>query len=103
MAEQKALRPLLAAGEAYLTSLPRCLRHGNKEEALTDAISISKSLNILFMSLADEEWADGKAAGKGLDLFTALLLDKLEIAADVYKFPLGTWKDVPALAERKGE
>jgi len=81
-------------------SLPRCLRHAFSDSALKDAISIVKAINILSMAVNDNDWFDAKDAMRGVEHVTKLLLDKLEIAAGIYKFPMSGTSNDPALAER---
>jgi len=92
--ERKVLVP---CKEVYGHSLPHCLRHAARADALDEGKAL---LVFLRQVLAADDAYDSEGA-RGLDLVLALALDKIEIGSGDYKFPEMGWKDeTPVLVER---
>ena len=91
--------------KAHWQSLPRSLRHCTKEDALDEAINMTHLLRIFVMLASKEDFNQvyhTEEAQKGIECFTELLLDKLEIAGGYYEFPLTSRDDnAPILAKRE--
>lgn len=89
--------------EVYVHSLPWSLRHCSPNDALNEAHCLAVFLKGVTTS---EDNGSNTATGdwkQGLYLCFNLLIDKLDIAAGEYKFPMLTHdSDAPKLCERKG-
>jgi hypothetical protein len=86
---------------AQVHSLPHSLRHIDKHTALEQAICMAHMLDVFAMSLAGGDWTYADEAKHGLEFFTKLMIDKMEIAAGRYEFPFLTHdRSAPVLAKR---
>jgi hypothetical protein len=99
-------KPLVQVDKVKRTSLPRSLRHHSEGEAIEQAIHIMHALRICTLSITyneDGAWTNQREAAQGIELITELVIDKLEIAGGIYKFPFETSGDnMPDLCERTG-
>ena len=86
---------------AHPDSLPRCLCHSSQTEALEEARALAFFLQ-LAARLPQKEEGVSDAIVLGSDLCFDLLLDKIEIAMGVYRFPYSGAFDAPALCIREG-
>jgi len=86
---------------AHPDSLPRCLCHSSQTEALEEARALAFFLQYA-ARLPQGEEAHSEAVKLGSDLCFDLLLDKIEIAMGVYRFPYSGAFDAPALCIREG-
>ena len=92
----------LSHGEkAHPDSLPRCLCHSSQTEALEEARALAFFLQ-LAARLPQKEEGVSDAIVLGSDLCFDLLLDKIEIAMGVYRFPYSGSFDAPTLCIREG-
>ena len=92
----------LSHGEkAHPDSLPRSLCHSSQTEALEEARALAFFLQ-LAARLPQKEEGVSDAIVLGSDLCFDLLLDKIEIAMGVYRFPYSGSFDAPALCIREG-
>ena len=92
----------LSYGEkAHPDSLPRCLCHSSQTEALEEARALAFFLQYV-ARLPQGEEDPSEAVNLGSDLCFDLLLDKIEIAMGVYRFPYSGSFDAPALCIREG-
>ena len=92
----------LSHGEkAHPDSLPRCLCHSSQTEALEEARALAFFLQYV-ARLPQGEEAPSEAVKLGSDLCFDLLLDKIEIAMGVYRFPYSGSFDAPTLCIREG-
>ena len=87
--------------KAHPDSLPRCLCHSSQTEALEEARALAFFLQ-LAARLPQKEEGVSDAIVLGSDLCFDLLLDKIEIAMGVYRFPYSGSFDAPALCIREG-
>ena len=87
--------------KAHPDSLPRCLCHSSQTEALEEARALAFFLQYV-ARLPQGEEAPSEAVKLGSDLCFDLLLDKIEIAMGVYRFPYSGAFDAPALCIREG-
>ena len=86
---------------AHPDSLPRCLCHSSQTEALEEARALAFFLQLV-ARLPQKEEGMRDAIVLGSDLCFDLLLDKIEIAMGVYRFPYSGSFDAPALCIREG-
>ena len=86
---------------AHPDSLPRCLCHSSQTEALEEARALAFFLQYA-ARLPQGEEAPSEAVKLGSDLCFDLLLDKLEIAMGLYRFPYSGSFDAPVLCIREG-
>ena len=86
---------------AHPDSLPRSLCHSSQTEALEEARALAFFLQYV-ARLPQGEEAPSEAVKLGSDLCFDLLLDKIEIAMGVYRFPYSGAFDAPALCIREG-
>ena len=86
---------------AHPDSLPRCLCHSSQTEALEEARALAFFLQYV-ARLPQGEEDPSEAVNLGSDLCFDLLLDKIEIAMGVYRFPYSGSFDAPALCIREG-
>ena len=86
---------------AHPDSLPRCLCHSSQTEALEEARALAFFLQYA-ARLPQGEEDPSEAVKLGSDLCFDLLLDKIEIAMGVYRFPYSGSFDAPALCIREG-
>ena len=86
---------------AHPDSLPRCLCHSSQTEALEEARALAFFLQYA-ARLPQGEEAHSEAVKLGSDLCFDLLLDKLEIAMGLYRFPYSGSFDAPVLCIREG-
>ena len=86
---------------AHPDSLPRCLCHSSQTEALEEARALAFFLQ-LAARLPQKEEGGSDAIVLGSDLCFDLLIDKIEIAMGVYRFPYSGSFDAPALCIREG-
>ena len=92
----------LSHGEkAHPDSLPRCLCHSSQFEVLEEARALAFYLQYV-ARLPQREEDPSEAVRLGSDLCFDLLLDKIEIAMGVYRFPYSGSFDAPALCIREG-
>lgn len=96
---------LCNGGKVTVTSLPHCLRHMTTHCAADDARELVIFLDEIVFAMqcakGDAYLSRGHA---GLALVLGLLLDKIEISSEQYKFPThGPGDDVPALVARGWE
>ncbi len=82
-------------------SLPRCLCHSSQTEALEEARALAFFLQYV-ARLAKADEAPSEVVKLGSDLCFDLLLDKIEIAMGLYRFPYSGSFDAPALCIREG-
>ena len=82
-------------------SLPRCLCHSSQTEALEEARALAFFLQYV-ARLAKADEAPSEVVKLGSDLCFDLLLDKIEIAMGVYRFPYSGSFDAPTLCIREG-
>ena len=87
--------------KAHPDSLPRCLCHSSQTEALEEARALAFFLQ-LAARLPQKEEGVSDAIVLGSDLCFDLLLDKIEIAMGVYRFPYSGSFDAPTLCIREG-
>ena len=91
----------LSHGEtAHPDSLPRCLRHSSQTEALEEAQALAFFLQLV-ARLTQKEEGMSDAIVLGSDLCFDLLIDKIEIAMGVYRFPYSGAFDAPVLCIRE--
>ena len=86
---------------AHPNSLPRCLCHSSQTEAHEEARALAFFLQ-LATRLPQKEEGVSDAIVLGSDLCFDLLLDKIEIAMGVYRFPYSGSFDAPTLCIREG-
>ena len=92
----------LSHGEkAHPDSLPRCLCHSSQFEVLEEARALAFYLQYV-ARLPQREEDPSEAVKLGSDLCFDLLLDKIEIAMGVYRFPYSGSFDAPTLCIREG-
>lgn len=85
-----------------MQSLPQCLRHSNRRDALNDARAIASFLQIAVTGITSLEYEINHEEAKGADLCFDLLIDKIDIGRESYHFPMGTInEEVPGLCERE--
>ena len=87
--------------KAHPDSLPRCLCHSSRTEALEDARALAFFLQFVARHPQKEERMSD-AIVLGSDLCFDLLIDKIEIAMGVYRFPYSGSFDAPTLCIREG-
>ncbi len=87
--------------KAHPDSLPHCLCHSSQSEALEEARALAFFLQLV-ARLTQKEEGMRDAIVLGSDLCFDLLLDKIEIAMGVYRFPYSGSYDAPALCIREG-
>ena len=87
--------------KAHPDSLPRCLCHSSQTEALEEARALAFFLQ-LAAKLSQKEEGMSDTIVLGSDLCFDLLVDKIEIAMGVYRFPYSGSFDAPALCIREG-
>lgn len=87
--------------KAHPDSLPRCLCHSSQTEALEDARALAFFLQLVVRHPQKEERMSD-AIVLGSDLCFDLLIDKIEIAMGVYRFPYSGSFDAPTLCIREG-
>ena len=86
---------------AHPDSLPRCLCHSSQFEVLEEARALAFYLQYV-ARLPQREEEPSEAVKLGSDLCFDLLLDKIEIAMGVYRFPYSGSFDAPTLCIREG-
>ena len=86
---------------AHPDSLPRCLCHSSQFEVLEEARALAFYLQYV-ARLPQREEDPSEAVKLGSDLCFDLLLDKIEIAMGVYRFPYSGSFDAPTLCIREG-
>lgn len=97
-----ARKVLVTEEKVYADSLPHSLRHASSSDALEDAKSIAHLLSHVVCAFATYQTQVSEEAHKGMVLVVDLLIDKLDIGSEQYKFPTISWGDNdPALVERK--
>ena len=87
--------------KAHPDSLPRCLCHSSQFEVLEEARALAFYLQYV-ARLPQREEDPSEAVKLGSDLCFDLLLDKIEIAMGVYRFPYSGSFDAPTLCIREG-
>ena len=87
--------------KAHPDSLPRSLCHSSQTEALEEARALALFLQYV-ARLPQGEEDPSETVKLGSDLCFDLLLDKIEIAMGVYRFPYSGSFDAPALCIREG-
>ena len=87
--------------KAHPDSLPRSLCHSSQTEALEEARALALFLQLV-ARLPQKEEGGSDAIVLGSDLCFDLLIDKIEIAMGVYRFPYSGSFDAPALCIREG-
>lgn len=87
--------------KAHPDSLPRCLCHSSQTDALEEARALAFFLQ-LAAKLPQKEEGMSDTIVLGSDLCFDLLVDKIEIAMGVYRFPYSGSFDAPALCIREG-
>lgn len=89
---------------AQSASIPSCLRHSCKKDALNDAIAILSFLNDAFEGIFTSEMMLDGISPYGLNLCLALVQDKITIASGKLSFPDACYnKTVPVLWADKTE
>ena len=93
---------VLCTPEQHVTSesLPRCLRHMSKEDALYDAGTLTRFLYDVASAASNYPDVFEAQGWHGMELVLDLLQDKIAIASGEYKFPFFRSGDTPNLAER---
>lgn len=86
---------------ANTASLPHSLSHVTPENALRDARDLVSFLRDLeYLMEENESFPKDASFTRGRGKVFDLLLDKLDIAAGIYLFPMGSMKSSEVVAER---
>lgn len=82
-------------------SLPRSLRHTFEDSAISDGRNLAHFLDdFLYLQAQATDTNLSEEANEGLRLIVNLLIDKLDIASGVYRFPMSTCGADGELAKR---
>lgn len=83
-------------------SLPHCLRHGTRGDALAHAAALTSFLQITVEAFQHLDSTPPQEAFEGMDLCFCLLRDKIEIGGGAYLFPTYDFTEgIPQLCPRE--
>jgi hypothetical protein len=104
MSDQKIekRRVLCDVEEVHVDSLPRSLRHIDKDDSLHEASVLVRFLVGVAPSFADKDNGLVEQGARGFEILLNLILDKIEIGRGIYNFPETSMSEnAPALVERE--